>query len=55
LKALLPADINGITQTEYNTSAAMGYALAQGEYKKDDTTEIEIEIYDCAGESGSAW
>ncbi|MGZ8538150.1 MAG: hypothetical protein ACXWV9_07790 [Flavisolibacter sp.] len=55
LKALLPQEINGINQTEYNTSAAMGYALAQGEYKKDDTTEIELQVYDCAGEAGSAW
>jgi hypothetical protein len=55
LKALLPEEINGIKQTEYNTSAAAGYALAQGEYKKDDSTEVELMIYDCAGEAGSAW
>src|SRR5687767_10632883 len=55
LKALLPQDINGIAQTEYNTSSTMGYSLAQGEYKKDDTTEIELEIHDCAGEAGSGY
>ena len=54
LKALLPQEINGIAQTDYETNSAMGYSLAKGEYRKDDTTEIEIEIYDCAGESGSA-
>jgi hypothetical protein len=54
LKALLPQEINGVPQTEYNASTSMGYAHAQGEYKKDDTTELELEIYDCAGEAGSA-
>jgi len=55
LKALLPQEINGVAQTDYETSSSMGYSLAKGEYRKDDTTEIEIEIYDCAGEAGSAW
>ena len=55
LKALLPQEINGIKQTEYNTSTAMGYAFAQGDYKKDENTEVELMIYDCAGEAGSAW
>jgi len=53
LKALLPSEINGIKQSEYNTSATAGYSVATGEYKKDDTTDLELTIYDCAGEVGA--
>jgi hypothetical protein len=55
LKALLPAELNGIKQSNYNSSTAMGYALISADYKKDDTTSLQVSVYDCAGEAGSAW
>ena len=33
LKALLPTEIDGIKQSEYNTSATAGYSVAIGQYK----------------------
>jgi len=54
LKGLLPEELNGIKRTDYNTSSTMGYAVAEGTYKKDDTTDMKVMIYDCAGEAGSA-
>lgn len=53
LKALLPEKLAGIKRTDYNTSSSMGYAVAEGEYKKDDNTSIKLMVYDCAGEAGS--
>lgn len=55
LKALLPEELNGVKQTNYNSSTAMGYALISADYKKDDTTSLQVSVYDCAGEAGSAW
>ena len=55
LKALLPAELNGVKQSNYNSSTAMGYALISADYKKDDTTSLQVSVYDCAGEAGSAW
>ncbi len=31
----------------------MGFAVSQGEYQKDDSTEINAAIYYCAGEAGA--
>jgi len=53
LKALLPEELNGMKRKEFNTSSALGYAFGQAKYEKDDTTEIELTIYDCAGEAGA--
>jgi hypothetical protein len=54
LKALLPAEINGIQRSSFNANSTMGFSVAEGEYKKDDNTELKLVIYDCAGEAGSA-
>ncbi|MDQ6608509.1 MAG: hypothetical protein M3Y85_01660 [Bacteroidota bacterium] len=54
LKATLPEEVEGLKRSNFTANSAMGFAYAEGEYKKDDTTNIKIEIYDCAGESGSA-
>lgn len=55
LKALLPEELNGIKRTNYNANSAMGYAVADGEYRKDDNTELKLMVYDCAGEAGSGF
>lgn len=54
LKALLPGEINGIERSSFNTNSTMGFSVAEGEYKKDDKTELKLVIYDCAGDAGSA-
>ena len=53
LKALLPEEIKGIKRTSYNASSTMGFSVSQAEYQKDDSTEIDVAIYDCAGEAGA--
>lgn len=54
LKAALPEEVQGLKRSNFTANSAMGFAYAEGEYKKDDTTDIKISIYDCAGEAGSA-
>jgi hypothetical protein len=53
LKTLLPETLNGIKRTDYNANSSMGYAMVDGEYKKDDTTNLKVMLYDCAGEAGA--
>jgi len=53
LKAILPEELNGIKRTNFNANTAMGYAVGEAEYQKDDTTKLNLVIYDCAGEAGS--
>jgi len=53
LKALLPEELNGMKRKEFNTSSALGYSFGQAKYEKDDTTQIELTVYDCAGEAGA--
>lgn len=55
LKALLPETLLGSRRTNCNVSSAAGYGMAEGEYQKDDTSSLKVTIYDCAGETGSAW
>lgn len=55
LKALLPGTLNGIARTDYNASSTAGYSIANGEYKKDDSTDLQLTVYDCAGEAGAGW
>ena len=33
----------------------MGFASGEAEYQKDDTTNIKLTIFDCAGEAGSGF
>lgn len=53
LKALLPGELSGVPRSNFNANSTMGFAMAESEYQKDDTTEYKISIYDCAGEAGS--
>lgn len=54
LKSMLPDQLNGMKRTKFNANSAMGFAMVQGEYKNDDQSEIQLVIYDCAGDAGSA-
>lgn len=53
LKGMLPAELNGIKQSNYEANSSLGYSIADAEYKKDDTTSLKVTIYDCAGEAGA--
>jgi hypothetical protein len=53
LKGLLPEELNGIKRTSFTTNSTMGFAVAEAEYRKDDSTVIKLDIYDCAGEAGA--
>lgn len=55
LKALLPEELNGIKQSNYSSSTMMGYAFASADYKKDNKTNLQLALYDCAGEAGAGW
>ena len=53
LKALLPESISGTARTDLNVSNAMGAGLAHAQYEMNDSTDIRIDIYDCAGTAGA--
>lgn len=55
LKALLPEELEGIKRSSFNASTAMGIAVGEAEYRKDDNTVLKLAIYDCAGETGAAY
>ena len=53
LKAFLPEEINGIKRSKFNTNSAMGFGMGEAEYDKDENTQLQLMVYDCAGEAGS--
>ncbi len=55
LKAMLPQEIDGMQRSSFDVNSAMGISVGDAEYKKNDTTSIKIGMYDCAGETGSAY
>ena len=55
LKSFFPQEVMGMRRSQFNISSVTGFATGTAEYKKDDTTEYQVMIYDCAGESGSAF
>jgi len=55
LKALMPEELAGIKRTTHNASTAMGIAVGEAEYRKEDNSLIRLAVYDCAGETGAAY
>ncbi len=55
LKALLPDELGGIKRSSFSANAAMGFSVGEAEYKKDDSTSLKLDVYDCAGEAGSSF
>lgn len=53
LKAMLPEELLGIKRSSFNTSSMMGYGVGEAEYRKDDSTNIKLNLFDCAGEAGA--
>ena len=53
LKALLPETLMGGKRTEYNVANTMGTGIATGEYQINDSVNVKLMIYDCAGTGGA--
>jgi hypothetical protein len=53
LKALIPETLLGAKRTNYTVNSSMGAGLARGEYELNDSTQLSLNIYDCAGTAGA--
>jgi hypothetical protein len=53
LKALLPEQVMGAKKSDVQAVSANGTGLASAEYDLNDSTEIKISIWDCAGAGGA--
>ena len=53
LKALIPAEIMGAKQDDYNAVNYAGYGQASASYKINDSTQIKLNVSDCAGNAGA--
>jgi hypothetical protein len=53
LKALIPAEIMGAKQDDYNAVNYAGYGQASARYKINDSTQIKLNVSDCAGNAGA--
>ncbi len=53
MKALLPDEIAGAKRSTFSANSAMGAAYAEGEYNINDSTDLELRIFDCAGQAGA--
>ncbi len=51
--ALVPEQLMGASRSNNNVSAAMGANLATADYVLNDSTTIDLSIYDCAGPGGA--
>ena len=52
MKALLPAEVMGTPQSDYETVKYSGVNLASAKYKLNDSSKVKLAIYDCAGTAG---
>jgi hypothetical protein len=55
LRALLPEELDGVKGKNYNASTQFGYATATIDYRKNDSTDLKVNLFDCAGEAGSGF
>ncbi|MGZ8557832.1 MAG: hypothetical protein ACXWWC_05850 [Chitinophagaceae bacterium] len=53
MKALLPDELAGAKRSKFSANSAMGAAYAEGEYPINDSTNLELKIFDCAGQAGA--
>ena len=53
LKALMPAELLGAKQSDYNAVNYAGTGQASAKYKIDDSTRVELTVMDCAGAAGA--
>jgi hypothetical protein len=53
LKAMIPAELMGAKQSDYNAVNYSGTGQASAKYKIDDSTKVELTVIDCAGPAGA--
>jgi len=53
MKGLLPDELAGAKRSKFSANSAMGAAYAEGEYPINDSTEVELKIFDCACQAGA--
>src|SRR5687767_2660893 len=53
LKGLMPETLMETPLSNYSFNDGMGASLVSGEYKINDSTDLSINIYDCAGAGGA--
>lgn len=53
MKALIPDELVGAKRSKFSANSVMGAAYAEGEYPLNDSTEVELKIFDCAGQAGA--
>ena len=53
LRKLIPTQIMGVTATNVDVANAMGASIASAEYQINDSTDINLNIIDCAGPGGA--
>jgi hypothetical protein len=53
LKVIVPDQLMGVKRTRYNASSAMGAAFVSADYAINDSSNVKLNIYDCAGPAGA--
>jgi hypothetical protein len=53
MKALLPEELAGAKRSKFSANSAMGAAFGEADYPINDSTELELKIFDCAGQAGA--
>ena len=53
LKAMIPETMMGVPRTNFEANQAMGAGLATAKYEINDSTDVKLNIYDCAGSGGA--
>ena len=55
LKTLLPETLAGMPRKDFSVTNNMGFAVAEARYEKDDSTNLKLTVFDCAGEAGAGF
>lgn len=55
MQKLMPKEIEGARQSNFNYSMQWGYASATADFNKTKALGTTVQLYDCAGEEGSAY
>ena len=53
MKAFLPEELAGAKRAKFSANSAMGTAYAEADYTFNDSTEISLKLFDCAGQAGA--
>ncbi len=53
LKAMIPEELMGVKRKNFNVTSTMGAGFASAEYEINDSSNMKLNIYDCAGPAGA--